>query len=279
MKIVIAGGTHEAEYIVHMFNKRGNKLIVINPSKEEAALLLSRESVRVYVGTPWKAHVLEEADAGDADIFISLCDKDTDNYAACLIAKNEFGAKKCICVVNNPNNVELYKKLGIDSVISSTYLLGDSVKNESTVEDIIRAISIENNQVVMIEMTVLPKFRIADKRIMDLDFPKYASISCIVRNGDVIIPNGQVTIEAKDVLMIVCSPLDQKRLTAWLKIEKTDKYDPSAYEEMTKIVKKADPKKAEPKKEAKKPTKAKAVKKVSKPKKKAKKTKAKIKKI
>ncbi|MBP5091140.1 MAG: NAD-binding protein [Bacilli bacterium] len=222
MKIVIAGGTHEAEYIVHMFHNRGNKLIVINPSKDEAALLLQRESVRVYVGTPWKSHILEEADAYDADVFIALCDRDTDNYVACQLAKMSFNAKKCICVVNNPNNVELYKSLGIDSVISSTYLLGNSVKNESSVEDIIRAISIENNQVMMLEMSVLPKFRIAEKKIMDLNFPKYASISCIVRKGEFIIPNGQVYIHAKDKLMIVCSPENESAITAWLKLEKSE---------------------------------------------------------
>lgn len=244
MKIVIAGGTHEAEYIVHMFHKRGNKLVVINPSKDEASLLLERESVRVYVGDPWKGHVLEEADAEDADLFISLCDRDTDNYVTCQNAKKCFGAKRCICVVNNPNNVELYKRLGVDSVISSTYLLGNSVQNESSVEDIIRSVAFDNNQVMMIEMKVLPKFKIAEKKIMDLDFPKYASISCIVRNGEVIIPNGQVAVHANDKLMIVCSPMDQKRLTAWLKLEKSEEEQKAEFNaEMARQKKEADEKK------------------------------------
>ena len=244
MKIVIAGGTHEAEYIVHMFHKRGNKLVVINPSKDEASLLLERESVRVYVGDPWKGHVLEEADAENADLFISLCDRDTDNYVTCQNAKKRFGAKRCICVVNNPNNVELYKRLGVDSVISSTYLLGNSVQNESSVEDIIRSVAFDNNQVMMIEMKVLPKFKIAEKKIMDLDFPKYASISCIVRNGEVIIPNGQVAVHANDKLMIVCSPMDQKRLTAWLKLEKSEEEQKAEFNaEMARQKKEADEKK------------------------------------
>ena len=222
MKIVIAGGQHEAEYIVSMFHKRGNRLIVINPSREEANLLMKREHLPVYIGLPWKAHVLEEAGAHDADIFISLCDSDCDNYACCVLAKKLFGAKKCICVVNNPNNVELYKRLGIDSVISSTYLLGDSVRNESSVEDIVRAVSLENNQVIMIDATILAKFKIANKKIMDANFPKYASISCIIRGSEVIIPNGQVILRPKDKLMVVCSPEDQKRLTAFIKQEKSE---------------------------------------------------------
>ena len=136
MKIIVAGGTFEAEYIIKMFHKKDNQLVVINNSKEEAELILKRERVAVYVGDPWRNYVLEEAHAEDADVFIALCERDCDNFASCLLAKKCFGAKKCICVVNNPTNVDLYKTLGIDSVISSTYLLGQSVKTESSVEEL-----------------------------------------------------------------------------------------------------------------------------------------------
>ena len=102
----------------------------------------------------------------------------------------------------------------------------------------------DNNQVMMIEMKVLPKFKIAEKKIMDLDFPKYASISCIVRNGEVIIPNGQVAVHANDKLMIVCSPMDQKRLTAWLKLEKSEEEQKAEFNaEMARQKKEADEKK------------------------------------
>ena len=222
MKIVIAGGHHEAEFIVSMFHKKDNELVIINPSRDEASLIMKRENLPVYIGTPWKDHVLEEAGAANADIFIALCESDCDNYASCVLAKTLFSAKKCICTVNNPNNVDLYKRLGIDSVISGTYLLGDSVRNESSVEDIIRAVSLENNQVIMIDATILPTFKIANKRIMDANFPKYASISCIVRGSEVIVPNGQVVLRPKDKLMVVCAPADQTRLVAFLKEEKSE---------------------------------------------------------
>ena len=236
MKFVIAGGTHEAEYIVSMFHKKGNSLVIINPSREEAEILRERENLSVYVGAPWKNNSFEESGAENADIFISLCERDTDNYASCMMAKNAYGAKKCICLVNNPNNVELYRSLGIDSVISSTYLLGDSVKASASVEDIIKAISLENNQVAMIEATLLRRFRITGKRIMDAGFPKYASISCIVRGEEVIIPNGQVVLQAKDKLLMVCSPLDQKRLTAFIKTEKSEEEERLEEEALSRLM-------------------------------------------
>ena len=152
MKIVIAGGSYEAEYIIKMFHSHKNDLIVINPSKEEAEILIKREHVAVYVGSPWRYFVLDEANAHDADVFIALCEKDADNYASCLLAKKCFGAKKCICVVNNPLNVNLYKDLGIDSVVSSTYLLGQTIKSESSMEELIKTLSIENDRICMLKV-------------------------------------------------------------------------------------------------------------------------------
>jgi len=219
MRIVIANGSKQAAFIIGMFKSKENQLIVINSSRSFANELAHKEHISVLVGSPWRNFVLEEAGVHDADVFISLSEKDTDNYASCILAKKIFNVKKCICVVNNPENVELYKKLGIDSVISSTYLLAQSIKSESSMESLIKTLTLENNKIVVSEIPVLSRYRIANKRIMDIDFPKYASISAIYRNFTVIIPNGQVEIKAKDILLVVCAPEDQKRIYNFIQQE------------------------------------------------------------
>jgi trk system potassium uptake protein TrkA len=221
MKIVIANGTKQAEFILEMFKARENRIIVINSSRQLAKEISAKEHVSVIVGRPWRSYILEEADVYDADVFISLCEKDTDSYACCTLAKRMFNVKKCICVVSNPNNVELYKKLGIDSVVSSTYLLAQTIKSESSVESIIKTLSLENNKIMVMEAPVLTDYAIANKRIMDINFPKYASIAAIYRNYRIIIPSGQIVIYPKDTLLIVCDPVDQNRILDYVKrIEK-----------------------------------------------------------
>lgn len=219
MKIVIANGSKQAAFIITMFKNKENQLIVINSSRSFANELAHKEHISVLVGSPWRNFVLEEAGVHDADVFISLSDKDTDNYASCILAKKIFNVKKCICVVNNPANVELYKKLGIDSVISSTYLLAQSIRSESSMESLIKTLTLENDKIVVSEIPVLSKYRLANKRIMDIDFPKYASIAAIYRNFTVLIPNGQVEIKPKDSLLIVCAPEDQKRIFSFIQQE------------------------------------------------------------
>lgn len=206
MKIAIVNGGTSALYVINMFRKSGNKLIVINSNKEDAETIMTQEHLSVYVGSPWRRFVLEEAGVKDADIFISLCDKDIDNFATCSMAKALFGVKKTICTVRNPNNVELFKTLGVDSAISSTYLLAQSIRGESSAESLIKTLSFDDNKIIVIEATVLSKYLIANKPIMDIKFPKYASIAAVNRRYEVIIPNGQTVIQPKDQLLIVTTP-------------------------------------------------------------------------
>lgn len=216
MKIVIAGGRHAADYIIKKFKSSSNKLIVINESREIAQYLTKSNRIPVFYGEPYKYFVLDEAHVEDADIFIALGNVDTDNYVSCLLAKRVFKVKKVICTVNNPKNVELYRELGIDSVISSTQLLASSVMNESSIEDLIKTMSLEDEQIVLTEVVMRPNFSIVNKRIMDINFPKNGNISCIYRKPTVIIPNGQTIILPKDKLLVVTTPKYQKEILSFI---------------------------------------------------------------
>lgn len=213
MKIVIANGMHNADYIIKMFQKqrKNNKIIVINSERDACTYLSEENEIDVFYGDPFKRYVLEETNVQDADIFIALSENDTDNYVACLLAKRAYNVKKCICIVTNPKNVEVFKELGIDSVISSTYLLGETVKSESSFENIIRQLAIEDN-IIMFEVEVQEDALIANKAISTINFPRTANISCIYRNPHVIIPKGDTVVQAFDRLVIVTTPAEQKSI-------------------------------------------------------------------
>lgn len=216
MKIVITGGKHEADFIVNMLKQEHHQLIVINQDRDFAEYISAHNDIPVFPGDPTKAYTLSDAEAYNADVLLALSDNDTDNYITCITAKKLFKIRKTVAKVRNPKHVELFKKLGVDSVISSTYLLAQTILNESSVENIIKTLSIEDEKIVMLELGVEEDFVLVNNRLMDIQFPKNINISCIYRDPHVIIPKGDTVIRASDKLIIISTPSEQDEIIEFI---------------------------------------------------------------
>ncbi len=212
MKVVITGGKHEADFIVKMLKEEHHQLIVINNDRQFAEYISTNNDIPVFPGDPTKAYTLSDAECDHADVLLALSDNDTDNYITCITAKKLFHIKRTVSKVRNPKNVELFKKLGVDSVISSTYLMAQTILNESSVENIIKTLSIEDEKIVMIEIGVEEDFAMVNQRIMDIPFPRNINISCIFRDPHVIIPKGDTCIKAGDKLIIISTPSEKEEI-------------------------------------------------------------------
>lgn len=208
MKIIIAGGKHEASYIIDMFinNKKTNKnLVVINDNEKIAQELSEAYKIPVIIGNPTKQFTLDEAEISGSDLFIALSENDYDNYVACIMAKNMYSCKKVICSVTNPLNVEIFKKLGIDSAISSSFLIGETIKNESNIEDVFKTLSLEDDLIKIIEINIKEKYQICNKALVDIEFPEEGTISAIYRKPHIIIPKGKTIIRDGDRLVVIAT--------------------------------------------------------------------------
>ena len=223
MKVLICGGNQEADFVIRSFlkNKR-NKIVVINNDAEIAKELSDHYGIEVLDTDPTKLYSFEIADIYDFDLVIALMEKDADNFVCCHIAKDKFNIKKAICAVPNPNNVEVFEELGIDTAISASYLLTQRIEGETDIENITKTFSLQNDKIVITEITVLPNFECCNRSLMDLQLPKCGNITCIFRDPKVIIPRGDTIIRNGDNLVIASSPDDQKKLIKFIKKERED---------------------------------------------------------
>lgn len=203
MKIVIADGFHEADYIISMFNTKQNDLVVINEDEDACKYLSTNNEIPVMRGRCTRENELREAGAENCDLFIALSEDDFKNYVACKTAKQLLGAKRCIATVLNPKNVSIFKDLGIDSVVSSTYLLAERVSNSTSVENMISALSLEDDKIQILEFRLDKNCEVVGKSLANINISNSATISCLLRHGSAIIPNGQTVLNADDKVLIV----------------------------------------------------------------------------
>ena len=75
--------------------------------------------------------MLDDADVEGFDIVIALTNSDADNLVICQMAQHYFGIERQVCTVYDPRNISLFKKLGISSVISATYLVAKLIEETS----------------------------------------------------------------------------------------------------------------------------------------------------
>ena len=203
MKVVIAGGREEADFLISSLLSRKFLIKVINEDKNYSKYLSDKYYISVLNGDPSKEYILEDADIYDFDVLIALNENDADNFVTCQIAKKKFGIKRVICTVSNPVNVEVFKKLGINTAISSAYTVAKSLEQATTVENLVNTLSAEDEAFSISEFVVNADSYCVEKPIKSIKISNNARIACIIHNGKMVIPTGQTLIHPNDKVLLL----------------------------------------------------------------------------
>lgn len=216
MTIVIANGRNSADFLIQKFKAAKHKLIVINQNPDNAKYISERNGIDVYVGNPTRSYVLEDTNVQNANIFIALSHVDTDNYLACMLAKKVFGVDKCICSVDNPKNVAIFKKLGIEYVLSSSHLIGETIDNMISISKLVNSLTFEKSKIVVSEVLLKSNDFVTGKELKELNFANKATVSAVYRRNEVIIPKGDTRLLKGDRVFLISAAKDQKSVLNYI---------------------------------------------------------------
>ncbi|NIS31919.1 MAG: NAD(P)H-binding protein, partial [Actinobacteria bacterium] len=153
MYVVIAGGGRIGRYIARDMERKRHDVTVIEWNPERCEQLVTETSVLVIEGDACDVRYLEQAHVDRADVFVATTHDDDNNLVACQLAKIEFGIKRTIARVNTPKNVEIFEKLGIEPV-SSTSLISELIENEFSVGELIHLTSLKGGRVSLVEVRI-----------------------------------------------------------------------------------------------------------------------------
>jgi len=219
MRAIIVGGDYSADYIIKTFIKNHIPFIVVNHDKEVCEYLSKRNHIDVYCNATNKAYTYKELRVDNYDLVVALDESDVKNYVTVMMLKKYFNVKKAICTVSDPDNVKLFRELGVDTPICSSHLLAQRILNDSDIETVMKTLSLENDKIVITELTLRKKYKIVGKEIKDIVFPKLANISCIYRSFQIIIPKGDTKLLTGDRLVICSESKDQEEISEFIKEE------------------------------------------------------------
>lgn len=152
--------------------------------------------------------LMAQADAYAADIFIGMTDRDQDNLVLCQIAREYYQVPNILAVVNDPDNEDVFRKMGVRAVSSSRFLI-ESIESMSAVDEIKQQFSAVEGRIMLTELQIGPSAKVTGKMLQDISLPGGVLVASILRKDELIIPRGATQILEGDLLLIISLPDNQ----------------------------------------------------------------------
>lgn len=208
-KIMIIGGGKIGYYLAEELAKKKYKVKLIEINKERAQIMAEAlPKVTVIHGDGSDHDVLIEEGIKNTDACISLTSIDEENIIISMYA-NKQKVKKVITKLKRNTFASMLDDLGIASAILPkdivaskiiSYIRAVSNKRGSNIVTLYKLV---NNKVEALEFFAKKKKRFFNKPLKELTIKKDCLIACIIRDGNVIIPNGNDCIMLDDSVLVV----------------------------------------------------------------------------
>jgi trk system potassium uptake protein len=201
MYIVIMGGGRVGLNLASSLVVGGHDVTLIESDSNLCANAASGLDALVICGNGTDIKTLEEANVGDADVFVAATGHDEANLLSCILVK-DYNIKKIIARVSNPDHEDAFKKVGIDDVISPELTAASYLEKLIIRPKIADLIIIGKGNAELLEIQVGNK-NVIGKRIKDVSPTDDFIIAALYKNGEITIPKKEDVLNKGDRISVL----------------------------------------------------------------------------
>lgn len=207
MRVILVGEGKPLYFLARQFVAKGHQITIIDRDAGECESLARRlEKCVTVLGDGSDPGVLEDSGARQADVLVALTSEDQDNLIACQIAQQMFAVPRVIALVNDPDNEQVFKQLGVTEAISATRIVATLLEEQAELEEVINLLPIAEGRIQVAEVVIGEGAPARDKTLRELSLPEDTLIAGIIRDGDVHVPRGSTRLHAGDTVILMARP-------------------------------------------------------------------------
>ena len=204
MRIVIAGAGNVGTHLAKLLAGENQDIILIDESEDKLSRMDSSFDLMTIQESPVSLYGLKEAGAGAADLFVAVTPDESRNLISCQLA-HFLGAKKTVARIDNyeylqPKNKEYFSSIGVDSLIYPEMLAAKDIVDGMKLSWIRQWWEFAGGALVMMGIKLRDNAQILDKPLAELGKELPYHIVAILREGETIIPSGNDTMQAGDLV-------------------------------------------------------------------------------
>jgi len=207
--VIILGGGRIAFYLAKQLKHIGISIKIIENNYEKClAFKENLDKADIIQADYTDFNTLEEEGLLKTDALIALSDNDETNVIISMYAND-----KRVRVITKLDNISLsamLDKAGVDTVIAPKLLTANQIiryarSRQNSGGRMCSLYRIVNNRAEAIEFIASDTFEHLSTSLKDIKFKPNIIIASIIRDGALLIPNGQDTIEIDDRVLVVTS--------------------------------------------------------------------------
>lgn len=221
MRIIVVGAGKVGTALCRSLVEEKHDVILIEENEDVLKRISKRYDVMGLAGNGANFKILQQAEVENCDVFIAMTDKDEVNMISAVLAKR-MGARETVVRVRNPEYSNAYFKdknfLGFSLVVNPELLAARYIANTVEFPNALSMETFGNGRVVLMAFKVSEQSSLSGLSMGQFR-KKFGNIlvCAIDRQGDLIIPDGEVTMQTGDKIYVTGKRVDMALFHGFIK--------------------------------------------------------------
>ena len=202
MRVIIIGGGRVGRALADRLEDRGENIVIIE--QDDTAVEANRNAgYTVEHGDGTDTEVLRSAGADNAKVVIAATGDDDVNLLVSQLASSKFDVENVIARANNPENVEPFEELGVETISSSlatAWAIDNQIERPALTNwmtDLGRSGDVQEVEVTNPDLLDRPVREVGPM------LPDGCLIALVCRNGETAVPTADYTIQEGDRVTLI----------------------------------------------------------------------------
>jgi trk system potassium uptake protein len=205
MRVAIAGAGAVGRSIAQELLENGHEVLLIdkNPRSIKVEAVAQAEWL---LADACEIASLDDAGLERCHVVVAASGDDKVNLVVSLLAKTEYGVPRVVARINHPKNEWLFNESwGVDVAVSTPRLLSALVEEAVSIGDLVRLMTFRQGEANLVELTLPEDAPLAGQLVGSVAWPQDSALVAILREGRVLVPSADDTLEGGDELMFVAN--------------------------------------------------------------------------
>ncbi len=199
MYLIIVGLGGIGKNLARLGVEHAHNVVVIDQEEARCSEVLEHYDVLAVTGNATDKTTLEEAGIERADVLIATTSDDSVNLMTCWLAK-KFRVPNVVAIVNQPSHSDFFKEVGVRISENPDELVASRLYYWTQNPQLQQLASIPGGTIF--EIVAEAGAPIVGHEIRELKVKDFVFIAIRRARGELIIPSGNVTINAGDIFTV-----------------------------------------------------------------------------